>query len=203
MPVGCIRLGVTGGIGSGKSTFSTMLQRHGAVLIDADAIARATTQPGGSAMPAIRQIFGADFIGRDGALNRDRMRTLAFTDAGARTRLQEIIHPLVRAAIAQAEAAACAAGERLVVLDIPLLTESAHWPARLDTVVVVDCLEATQERRVQQRNGLPTEAVRNIIATQSSRAKRRSMADIVVFNEDIGLAELNRHAQEIAVWFGL
>ena len=203
MSVGCIRLGVTGGIGSGKSTFSSMLQRHGATLIDADAIARATTQPGGSAIPAIQQVFGTDFIGHDGALNRDRMRALAFTDAGARTRLQEIIHPLVHATIEQAEAAACAAGQQLIVLDIPLLTESAHWPMRLDAVLVVDCLEDTQERRVQQRNNLPVETIRSIMTTQSSRAMRRSMADIVVFNEDISLAELNMRAQEIAAWFGL
>lgn len=203
MHKGSVRLGLTGGIGSGKSTFATMLQSCGACLIDADAIAHSSTAPGGSAISAIRQVFGPDLIDSQGALNRERMRALAFSDNQARLRLQAIIHPLVHSAILQAEAAACTASHRLIVLDIPLLTESSFWPTHLDAILVVDCLEKTQIERVQRRSDLSPPTIRAIMAAQSSRAKRRALADIVVMNEEINLAELNVHAEQIAAAFGL
>ncbi len=134
-----LRLGVTGGIGSGKSTFAAMLRDCGAALIDADAIARAVTEAGGPAIADIRDTFGADYIDAQGALDRVRMRALVFADAGAKERLEAIVHPLVGNAIAQAAAVAAQAGQRLIVFDIPLLTESPRWARQLDAVLVVDC----------------------------------------------------------------
>ncbi len=197
------RLGVTGGIGSGKSTFAAMVQAQGAALIDADQVARSVTQPGGSAIGAIRSEFGEAYIDATGALDRARMRELAFSDAHARARLEAIVHPLVGAAMAEAERCAAQAGHRLVVLDIPLLTESTRWPRRLDAVVVVDCTEATQVARVQARSGLDEAAVRAIMASQSSRAARRAAADWVVFNDGLGLAQLQSLARGVAARFGL
>lgn len=198
-----VRLGVTGGIGSGKSTFAGMLQARGGALVDADAMARAVTQPGGSAIEPIRVQFGAHFIDSEGALDRPRMRELAFADPQARARLEAIVHPLVGHAIGAAEHAAVAAGHRLVVLDIPLLTESPRWPRQLDAVLVVDCSEATQIARVQARSGLHEAAIRAIMASQSSRAVRLAAADWVVRNEGVGLTQLQVLAHEVAACFGL
>ena len=143
-----LRLGLTGGIGSGKSTFAAMLRDCGAALIDADAIARAVTEAGGPAIADIRDTFGADYIDAQGALDRVRMRALVFADAGAKERLEAIVHPLVGNAIAQAAAVAAQAGQRLIVFDIPLLTESPRWARQLDAVLVVDCREESQVARV-------------------------------------------------------
>ena len=198
-----IRLGATGGIGSGKSTFSGMLAHCGAAVIDADAISRSVTAAGGAAIAPIRTRFGAQFITPDGALDRARMRALAFADAGARARLEAIVHPLVVQAVLQASQEAERGGARLIVHDIPLLTESSHWLPRLDAVLVVDCLEETQVRRVVERSQLDAQAVRAIMATQSSRATRLAAADCVVFNDGIGLDELNTKAHQVAAWFGL
>ena len=198
-----LRLGVTGGIGSGKSTFAAMLQACGAALVDADQLARTVTESGGSAIDAIRMQFGADFIDASGAMDRARMRTLAFSQPQAREQLQAIVHPLVGQAIAQAQQHAEDAGHRVVVLDIPLLTESARWPRQLDAVLVVDCSEQTQIERVRSRSGLDEQAVRAIMATQSSRATRRAAADWVVFNEGLGLPELQAVARQIGASLGL
>ena len=197
------RLGVTGGIGSGKSTFAGMLHGCGAALIDADQIARSVTLAGGAAIPAIRQAFGDDFIDAQGALDRARMRALVFADAGAKHRLEAIVHPLVGNAIAQATQDAARSGQRLIVFDIPLLTESARWPRQLDAVLVVDCTEQTQINRVQARSGLDEQAIRAIMATQSTRATRRAAADWVVYNEGLALTDLQTIARRIAATFGL
>lgn len=197
------QLGVTGGIGSGKSTFAAMLHACGAALVDADGIARSVTQPGGAAIPAIRAEFGADYVDGSGALDRARMRSLVFADPGAKQRLEAIIHPLVGKAIAQAVTHAARAGLRLIVLDIPLLTESPRWARQLDAVLVVDCREDTQIRRVQARSALPEDAIRAIMATQSSRAVRRAAADIVIYNDGLTLADLQANAHRIAGLFGL
>ncbi len=198
-----LRLGVTGGIGSGKSTFAAMLQACGAALVDADQLARSVTESGGAAIDAIRTQFGKDFIDAHGAMDRARMRALAFSQPHAREQLQAIIHPLVGQAIAQAQQHAQDAGHRVVVLDIPLLTESARWPRQLDAVLVVDCSEHTQIERVRSRSGLDEQAVRAIMATQSSRATRRAAADWVVFNEGLGLPELQAVARQIGASLGL
>ena len=198
-----LRLGVTGGIGSGKSTFAAMLRDCGAALIDADAIARAVTEAGGPAIGGIRDTFGADYIDKQGALDRVRMRALVFADAGAKERLEAIVHPLVGNAIAQAAAVAAQAGQRLIVFDIPLLTESPRWARQLDAVLVVDCREESQVARVQARNGLTEDAIRAIMATQSSRAVRRAAADFVVYNDALTLSDLQTKARQVAAGFGL
>ena len=198
-----VKLGVTGGIGSGKSTFAAMLQDFGAGLIDADAISRSVTQAGGAAIAAIRAHFGPDYIDSHGALDRARMRALVFADAGAKEQLEAIVHPLVGSAIAQAGAAAARAGQRLIVFDIPLLTESDRWPRQLDAVLVVDCHEDTQVARVRARSGLDEDAIRAIMATQSSRARRRAAADFVVYNDALTLSDLQTKARQVAAGFGL
>ena len=198
-----LRLGVTGGIGSGKSTFAAMLRDRGAALIDADAIARSVTESGGPAITAIRDAFGADYIDGQGALDRARMRALVFADTAAKARLEAIVHPLVGSAIAQAAETAARAGQRLIVFDIPLLTESDRWPRQLDAVLVVDCREETQVTRVQARSGLDEDAIRAIMATQSSRARRRAAADFVVYNDGLTLSDLQTKARRVADWFGL
>ncbi|ODS92150.1 MAG: dephospho-CoA kinase [Comamonas sp. SCN 65-56] len=198
-----IRLGLTGGIGSGKSTVAQMLASQGAALIDADALSRAATAAEGVAIEAIRTAFGPEFIDVSGALDRDRMRTLVFEDPSARSRLEGIVHPAVGRSIAAAAAHARESGHGLIVYDIPLLTESSRWACTLDAVLVVDCLETTQVQRVQQRSGLAIEVIQAIMASQSSRARRRAAADIVLFNDGITLAQLDAQVRQIGAWFGL
>lgn len=199
-----LRLGLTGGIGSGKSTVARMLvERHGAALVDADAISRGTTASGGAAIDAIRTQFGPSFIDAHGALDREQMRNLVFTDPTAKKRLERIVHPLVTQAIfAQAEVA-IQSGHRCVVFDIPLLVESGHWSARLDRVLVVDCTEETQVARVVARNAMPADTVRHIIASQATRAQRAASADIALFNDGCTLDSLGNEVAQIAANFGL
>src|SRR3954470_18088039 len=150
-----VRIGLTGGIGSGKSTVLGMLQALGAAAVDADAISRASTAAGGLAIPAIAAHFGADFIDRSGALDRERMRQRIYADPAARRELEAIIHPLVGTEVARQALVAQGAGARCVVFDIPLLVESGRWRSKVDRVLVVDCLPRTQVARVQARGGLP------------------------------------------------
>ncbi|MDT0137368.1 dephospho-CoA kinase [Acidovorax sp. PRC11] len=198
-----LRLGLTGGIGSGKSTVGQWLASFGAALVDADRIAREATAAGGIAVPAIRAAFGDAMIDKDGAMDRARMRELAFRDAGARQRLEAIVHPLVGEAIQAAAMQAAAAGARVVVFDIPLLAESERWPPQLDRILVVDCSEATQIARVQARSGLPRETIEAIIASQAPRAARRALADMVLHNDGIPLDTLRSEVRRIADGFGL
>jgi dephospho-CoA kinase len=198
-----LRLGLTGGIGSGKSTVATQWVKRGATLIDADVLSRAVTAEGGAAIPKIRQVFGLGMIDAKGSLDRDAMRQLAFSDATARAQLQAIIHPLVGTAIEQAAQDAIDNGAQHLVFDIPLLVESAYWRRHLHRVMVVDCTTETQIQRVMQRNGLSRVAVENIIAAQASRAQRLRAADVVIFNEGIFLDELALQVQQIAEQFGL
>ncbi|WCM94366.1 dephospho-CoA kinase [Acidovorax sp. NCPPB 2350] len=202
-PPASVRLGVTGGIGSGKTTVGQLLQTCGAVLIDADQLARAATAAQGAAIPAIRAEFGDPMIGTDGAMDRARMRELAFRDAGARQRLEAIVHPIVAQATEAAARQATAAGTRLIVFDIPLLTESGRWPPRLDRILVVDCSESTQVARVQARNGLAREVIESIIASQAARGARRAIADMVLYNDGIPLETLQSEVRRIADGFGL
>ena len=192
-----LRLGLTGGIGSGKSTVAKLFVERGAVLVDTDAIARSLTRAGGAAVPALAQAFGADIIGPDGALDRDRMRALAFADPDAKRRLEAILHPLIGQ---QALAAAEAAGDAPVVFDVPLLAESSHWRARCRRIVVVDCGEATQVARVMARNGWTEDAVRRVIAQQAPRAARRAIADAVIHNDGLSIEDL---AREVGALWGL
>ena len=198
-----LRLGLTGGIGSGKSTVTALLSRRGATIIDADAISRQCTAPKGAAIPAIRAKFGANMITADEGLDRDAMRALVFSEPSARLQLQEIVHPLVGQEIAAQTQAAESANVPCIVFDIPLLTESAHWRQRLHQVLVVDCSEATQRQRVQARDQLDTATVDRIISAQSTRTHRLRCADIVIHNEGIDLEELEAQVTAIAQRFGL
>ena len=203
MTVGALRLGLTGGIGSGKSTVAAMLQSHGASVIDADAISRSTTAQGGAAIAALVKAFGPGIIAVDGAMDRDAMRKLVFADPQAKLKLEGIIHPLVGQAIAQQAQAAQDAGARCIVFDIPLLVESGHWRKGLDRVLVVDCLESTQVSRVTARSGLSTAEVEKILAAQATRQRRLSAADVVLFNDGIALDALGAHVARMAGQFGL
>ena len=185
------RIGLTGGIGSGKSTVSKMLMAHGAAVIDADAIARSVTAPHGLAMPAIAQVFGNEFVDVQGALNRDRMRAHVFAHAQAKQTLEAIIHPLVTQETQRQAQLATDAGHHTLVFDVPLLIESGRWRSQVDHVLVIDCLVETQIQRVMARNAFNRETVEKIIASQASRANRLAAADWVIFNEDLTLDALS------------
>lgn len=187
-----LRIGLTGGIGSGKSTVAAMLAALGATVVDADAISRASTAAGGAAIEPIRQAFGDAFITPAGALDRDRMRARVFSDADAKARLEAIVHPLVRAEIDR-RIAACTADA--IVLDLPLLVESTAWRQRCDRVWVVDCAPQTQIRRVMARNGWPREQVLAVLAQQASRAQRLAAADVVIDNDDVDLDTLRERVR--------
>ena len=189
------RIGLTGGIGSGKSTVAQMLVAFGAVLVDSDAIARELTLPGGAAIPALREAFGAECLDAQGALDRERMRALAFADPGVRRRLEALLHPMIGAETARR---ANAAGDAPLVFDVPLLAESLHWRARVERILVVDCRVATQVERVLRRPGWSREAAERVVAQQASREARRAIADAVLFNEGIALPALE--AQVRALW---
>ena len=168
-----------------------MFVAHGATLVDTDAIARRITLPGGAAIAALEQAFGAQVLAADGGLDRAAMRTLAFGDARVRQRLESILHPMIGAEAAREAEAAPGA----VVYDVPLLAESPHWRDRVDRVLVVDCTEATQLARVVRRSGWSESTAGAVIAQQASRATRRACADAVIFNEDLPLEAL---AAEVA-----
>ena len=190
-----LRIGLTGGIGSGKSTVAARLVERGAELIDTDAIARSLTLAGGDAIEAIRESFGPDFIAASGALDRARMREAAFADAGAKRRLEAILHPRIGAEVERRVAASTAP---VTVLDIPLLVESGRWRNRVDRVWVVDCSEALQVTRVMSRSSWTEAAVRAVLAQQATRAARRAAADAVIDNEGIDLGQLGREVD--ALW---
>ena len=198
------RLGLTGGIGSGKSTVAGMLAELGAAVIDADAISRSLTAPGGRAIDAIRQQFGAHLIDGQGAMDRQAMRERVFKDPQARQQLEAIIHPLVSQIGREQTEAALQAGQRCLVHDVPLLVESGtRWRTQVDRVWVIDCDSHTQRQRVVARSGLAAEEVDRIMAQQASRAQRLACADLVVFNQDLSLAQLRQQVQEAARHFGL
>jgi dephospho-CoA kinase len=197
------QVGLTGGIGSGKSTVAAMLEACGAAVVDADQISRQLTAANGAALPAIAQAFGPSLIAADGALDRARMRGLIFRQPQARQQLEAIIHPLVGQETARQAQAAMAQGRRMVVYDIPLLVESGRWRRQLDAVIVVDCREQTQIDRVVARNQLSPDAVHGIMAAQASRSQRRACADVVLFNDAIPLPRLQAQVSLVARRFGL
>jgi len=198
------RLGLTGGIGSGKSTVAKRLQQRGATLIDADQISRSLTAAGGAALPAIAAAFGPELIDAQGALDRGRMRELVFADPEARQRLEGILHPLIAEQTQRLQQQALSQNNKLVVHDIPLLVESGRWRPQLDGVLVVDCRESTQIERVMARNGLSQVAVQSILAAQASRAQRLAAADWVLYNDEgVTIESLNASTDQIATWFGL
>ena len=172
-------VGLTGGIGSGKSTVADLFVQRGAALVDTDAIAHELTGPHGGAMCAIRAAFGDASLRDDGSMDRAAMRKLVFADPSTKLRLEAILHPLIRAE----SAARCAAAAPYVLLAVPLLVEAGGFREQLDRVRVVDCAEAVQIARVMARSGLAVEEAQAIMSAQASRAERRAIADDLVLND--------------------
>ena len=199
-----LRLGLTGGIGSGKSTVASILARAGAAVMDADAISRSLTQPGGRAIPAILAEFGETLISPDGAMDREAMRALVFSNPSSKRQLEAIVHPLVGQVLQEQSHAAVAAGHACLVYDVPLLVESGdRWRRQVDWVCVVDCEVETQIQRVMARNQLGRADIERIISQQASRQQRLACADAVIFNEGIDLAHLEHLVHEMMACFGL
>jgi len=192
-------VGLTGGIGCGKTTVADLFAARGASIVDTDQIAHALTAPGGAAMPALVAEFGPDYATPDGALDRARMRALVFADPGARARLEAILHPRIREATA---AAALLASGPYVIFVVPLLIESGSWRERVTRILAIDCAETTQVARVMARNGLEESQVRAIMAAQVTRAQRLAAADDVILNDagvDALLTQVERlHTEYLA-----
>ena len=197
-------IGLTGGIGSGKSTVAQLLAERGAAVIDADAISRSVTAQGGRAIGAIATQMGQHMIDAQGAMDRAAMRAHVFANPQAKRTLESIIHPLVGLITQEQTQQAIDQGHTCLVFDVPLLVESGHrWRQKVQHVLVVDCPESTQMQRVMQRSQLSGDEVQNIIAQQAPRERRLACADSVIYNEGIDLAALKN---EVILWarrFGL
>lgn len=178
-------VGLTGGIGSGKTTVADMFAARGAAVIDTDLIAHQLTAPGGDAMEAIRTGFGEQFVTATGALDRIRMRDGVFADPAMKHRLESILHPLIQA---ETERAALQAKGSYLMYVVPLLVESGNWQQRVQRVLVIDCPEQVQLERVMARNGLAEAQVRAIMAAQVPRATRLAAADDVIVNDQNPIA---------------
>jgi dephospho-CoA kinase len=190
-------VGLTGGIGCGKTTVADLFAARGASVIDTDQIAHSLTGPGGAAMPALVAEFGPACATPAGALDRALMRDLVFSDPGARTRLENILHPRIRDATA---AAAAIATGPYVIYVVPLLIESGTWRDRVSRVLAIDCPEALQVARVMARSGLQEEQVRAIMAAQVTREQRRAAADDVIVNDD-GLGALAPQVERLHAFY--
>jgi dephospho-CoA kinase len=172
-------VGLTGGIGSGKSAAADEFARLGATVVDTDAIAHELTGAGGAAIPEVKRLFGGAFVDASGAMDRERMRDLVFSDPAQKQRLEGLLHPMIRAESARRTAAASGP---YVLLVVPLLVESAGYRERVGRVLVVDCPEELQVTRVRQRRGMPEAEIRRIMASQVQRKKRLAAADDVIDN---------------------
>ena len=197
------RIGLTGGIGSGKSTVADFLQKQGCAIVDADAIARSVANPGGSALPALLAAFGPELVSLEQGLNRAAMRELVFHTPALRVQLESVMRPFILQGIAvAAQLAQADSTAKAIVFDIPLLVENLpQWQPLLDCIVVVDCSTETQIARVLARassSGWTRTQVEGVIAAQATRAARLAAADFVIENEDISLAELQQRSA--AVW---
>ena len=186
-------VGLTGGIGSGKSTAADIFKELGAAVVDTDEISRELTAAGGSAMPEIHKQYGPEFIAPDGSLDRERIRRLVFGNAEARKKLEAILHPMIRA---ESRARVATARAPYVILVVPLLFESDAYLDLLKRVLVVDCSEERQIERAMRRSRISADEVRAIMASQLSRAARRARADDVIDN-DGGMEALRRQVDEI------
>ncbi len=175
-------VGLTGGIGSGKSTVAARLASRGAAVVDADAVARQVVEPGGPAYQAVVDRFGPGIVGSDGTIDRRRLAAVVFADPAERVALEAIVHPAVRAGVARRVAAEAGTGTRVVVVEIPLLTESPAARAGLQAIVVVDCPEEVAVARLVAERGMTVEEARARVAAQASRADRLAIADFVVDN---------------------
>ncbi|MFZ6752620.1 dephospho-CoA kinase [Undibacterium sp. Dicai25W] len=193
-------IGLTGGIGSGKTTIANLFQEYGINVIDTDAIAHQLSAPNGLAIPAIRQEFGDAAIAPNGAMDRNWMRELIFSDSGAKQKLERILHPLIRQ---ECEKAAAMATSTYVIFVVPLLVESGNWRERVNRIAVVDCPEQTQIFRVMTRNNLSQEQVLAIMRAQVSRERRLAAADDIIRNEgDLSAAKKQVHELH-QQWTGL
>jgi dephospho-CoA kinase len=186
-------VGLTGGIGSGKSAAAQIFETLGATVIDTDAIAHALTVPGGAAIKPIRAAFGAEYLSAEGALDRARMRALVFADAEKKQQLEAILHPMIRARTSELVQAA---RSPYIILMVPLLIESGDYRRRCQRILVVDCPEQTQVERVAARSGLAAAQVRAIMANQVSRAARLAAADDVIDNSQ-GLPQLRPQVEAL------
>lgn len=186
-------IGLTGGIGSGKSLVADLFAKRGAAIIDTDQIAHSLTMAGGAANVAISEAFGKEYIAANGAMDRTAMRKKVFADPDARKRLESILHPLIGAETGKA--AALAAGPYLIYV-VPLLVESGRWRDKVDRVVVVDCSEALQRERVMRRNQLVESEVQAIMNSQASRSERLAAADDIITNEH-DLTQLEAAVEEL------
>lgn len=186
-------VGLTGGIGSGKSAAAEEFGRLGATVVDTDAIAHELTQAGGAAMQQVRALFGDGYVDAHGAMDRSKMRALAFQDPAARKRLEQVLHPMIRA---ESERRIAAASGSYVILVVPLLVESGNYRQRVARVVVVDCPEMVQIERVRQRSRLTDEEIRRIIRSQASRDDRLAAADDVIDNS-ASLDALHKQVREL------
>jgi len=172
-------VGLTGGIGSGKSAAADEFGRLGATVVDTDRIARELTAAGGAALAPLRKIFDESHFDATGAMDRAKMRAVVFADPILREKLEALLHPMIRA---ESERRIAAAAGPYVVFAVPLLIESGDYRSRVDRVAVVDCAEELQLARVRQRSALPDEEIRRIIAAQVPREKRRAAADDLIDN---------------------
>ena len=172
-------VGLTGGIGSGKSAAADEFARLGATVVDTDVIAREMTAAGGAAIPALRALFGPEFFDASGAMDRARVRERVFNDPAAKKSLERLLHPMIRT---ESERQIAAAPGPYVIYVVPLLVESGNYRNRVDRVAVVDCAEEVQRERVRRRSQLPEDEVRRIIASQVPRAQRRAAADDLIDN---------------------
>ncbi|MFE6618536.1 dephospho-CoA kinase [Streptomyces sp. NPDC057740] len=188
-----LKVGLTGGIGAGKSEVSRLLVEHGAVLIDADRIAREVVAPGTAGLAAVVEAFGADVLAADGSLDRPKLGSIVFADPDRLAVLNSIVHPLVGARSRELEEAA--ADDAVVVHDVPLLTENGLAPL-YDLVVVVDAGPETQLDRLVRLRGMTEEDARARMAAQATREQRREIADIVIDN-DVPLEELQRRVKDV------
>lgn len=176
-------IGLTGGIGSGKTAVSMLLGEFGAGVIDTDLISHQITAPGGKAIPLIANAFGDDFINPEGALNRAKMRALVFKDAGARHILEQITHPLIQQETVKQAFELAKSKVPYLVFVVPLLIESGKWLKLIDHLVVVDCPEETQIQRVMRRNNMTRPEVENILKAQTNRNTRLAAANTVIENQ--------------------
>lgn len=211
MQYGAQRIGLTGGIGSGKSTVATQLKSLGAGVIDADAISRHLTSSHGEAMNAIVEKFGDEYQLADGSLDRSRMRELVFNQKDRRKELEQILHPLIQNEMKNQFETMQTNGIKLVVFDLPLLAESSKWRKNLDKIIVVDCSVETQVSRVLTRDAqnnnrttpMTRDLVINIIASQASRKDRLKLADVIILNDEITRQQLNDEIGQISEYLSL
>lgn len=196
LKMGLPLIGLTGGIGSGKTAVSNLFAQLGAGIVDTDLIAHQITAPGGKAIPLIRDHFGSEFIDNGGALDRAKMRSLVFQNPEAKKALEAITHPLIRQETLRQAGQLTDAGLPYLLLVVPLLIESGAWIDQIDYLVVVDCPEETQIQRVMHRSNLSRTEVEAILKAQASRQERLALANAVIDNQG-KLSELKTAVQEL------